>query len=108
MDFTYTRDDYLHKRCTLDEYYGQMVRCYMYELVKQLFRISHLIASYKQNKNFNTTITPLEKWDRCAKLLPDTIQTPSDDCWGNTLSTKTIVLKIVARRLVLRHLKKDE
>src|SRR5438045_2384312 len=96
----YTRQDYLDKKCTHRQYYAQFVDDRVKERVLSVFSKEQLIASFQQDKHFNTSITPLGKWDT-AGFEPFPIATNMKEL-GDYLTPAGIVciLKEAAEQII--------
>jgi len=85
---TYTREDYLNKKCSHEEYYQQFVTDQSIYLVLSMFDNETIKEAYLIDKHLNNL--PLEKWD----FLADYLNTK------NTLAEKVCILKQSARHII--------
>lgn len=59
----YTRQDYMDKKCTHRQYYAQFVDDRVKQRVLAIFSKEQLTKAFQEDKHFNTSYTPLSKWD---------------------------------------------
>lgn len=95
----FTRADYMEKRCTHEQYYGQFVTPAVRALVLSRFPLERLRAT-PDKKNFNSI--PLDEWDSVAvankSLLSVREEVDGPRSWS--LCGAGCILKEAARQLV--------
>lgn len=95
-----TRQQYLNKECTHNEYYAQFVTPSILRIVESEFGIACLKQAFEKDPHFNTI--PLAKWDSLSLYLNKAqINSLMKDC-GDFVSQAGLVciLKNAARQLV--------
>lgn len=63
----FTRTDYINKKCTQAEYYGQFVTTGVMALTGQYFSRAQLVEAVKSDEHLNTI--PLSKWDALGRVF---------------------------------------
>lgn len=90
----YTRDDYMNKKCTHREYYGQFVTEHIKNTVVRLIGMKKLMASKDEHLND----IPLTLWDNLPfHLSPELLKRTGDQ---RTLCVHVCVMKEAARQII--------
>lgn len=94
-----TRQDYLEKKVTHDEYYSQFVTDYMVQTVSASIGIEKLKEAYKEDGHLNNI--PLVVWDRLAFSCCQDNHTLRVKLKGSgdsyTMATGVCIMKMAAR-----------
>lgn len=95
MEIKHTRKDYMDRKVSHREYYGQFVTPTIFDMVCRYIGIKRIMAS-KDPENFNDI--PLYLWDNLAGgyLQRDALKEAGD---GPSLSSGVCILKEAARQL---------
>lgn len=102
----FTRQDYLNKKCTHRQYYGQFVTDRMLTAVQRRFGVVPLVKAHKQDDAFNSI--PLGYWDQLAGniVLWGKMPEATGDYW--TLAGQVCTLKEAALQLVEQWMAKEQ
>lgn len=95
----YSREDYMAKRCTHREYYGQFVTPAIKQMVISRFGIPTLLRS--TDKHLNDI--PLHQWDAlagCRMRGSELIGTPTPRIEDGSLSSTVCTFKEAAKQII--------
>ncbi len=100
LDATYTREDYLNRKCTHDEFYAQYVTKYVRSVV--LNHIGRDVLVKSTDPHFNDI--PLATWDWLANQIrnhvaKENVRLQAYKMPASTLSDCVCVLKCAARQI---------
>ena len=97
----FTREDYLNKKCTHDEYYSQYVTEGTIYIVENYFGRDKLIEAFAEDEHFNSI--PLHRWDSLTQFVAGAFITKMKELGeSNSLSALVCIIKTAARILVKR------
>jgi hypothetical protein len=100
MNTKYTRQQYINKECTHEQYYSQFVDTGILQTVKTLS-----MKSLVEGKDEHFNNIPLQTWDRMAALVPLHIGKKLRELGdGISLAGAVCILKEAARQLVEKKL----
>ncbi len=93
------RKEYMAKKVTHREYYGQFANGYVKELVLRRFKLKRLL----QSKDEHLNDIPLREWDNLAICIPDSVK--SAICKANesgvySLSDGVCTVKEAAKQVI--------
>lgn len=97
----FTRQDYLDKKCSHREYYGQMVRHITKDMIGNHIGLLELL---KCSSEFFNEI-PLKRWDNLAPLLWVNFKKYGD---VDTLCGRVCILKEAARQIVEDYIRQEK
>lgn len=96
----FTRKDYMEKKCTHREYYGQFVTSTIKSSVVGSIGLDTLLAS----KDDHLNDIPLKLWDNTFAYIPYYLIRKAGDAGAQCLSNKVYVLKEAARQVIEEYL----
>ncbi len=100
---TYTRQDYLGRKCTHRQYYAQFVGTKERQLVSRRFGVSYLKTSFAYDEYFNNI--PLSNWDALSVNRRADMKAAGD---YQTLAGAVCILKEAARQVCEQETNDDD
>lgn len=102
---TYTRQDYLGRKCTHRQYYAQFVGARERQLVSFRFGVDYLKAALVKDEHLN--VIPLSSWDRLSLQVDRHADMRAAGDY-QTLASAVCILKEAARQVCEQEADDDE